>query len=50
MSQLESYLDYYKSLSNPGYAVLITGAWGVGKTYQVKDALKANEFYYISAW
>ena len=48
MSQLESYLDYYKSLSNPGYAVLITGAWGVGKTYQVKDALKANEFYYIS--
>ena len=48
MSELKDYLDYYKSLSNPGYAVLITGAWGVGKTYQVKDALKADEYYYVS--
>lgn len=48
MSQLKEYLDYYKSLSAPGYAVLITGRWGAGKTYQVKKALKPEERYYVS--
>ena len=33
---LEQNLDYYIELENPGYAVMVTGAWGVGKTYQVK--------------
>ena len=48
MSQLKEYLDYYKSISAPGYAVLVSGAWGVGKTYQVKKALKADKPYYVS--
>ena len=29
---LKSYLDYYIDLDRPGYAVLVTGDWGVGKT------------------
>ncbi|WP_371396637.1 P-loop NTPase fold protein [Fretibacter rubidus] len=48
MSALKEYLDYYKSLSSPGYAVLVTGAWGVGKTHQVKKALRTDEIYYVS--
>lgn len=48
MSPLKEYLNYYKSLSAPGYAVLVTGAWGTGKTYQVKKALKDDEIYYVS--
>ena len=48
MSHLKEYLDYYKSISSPGYAVLVSGAWGAGKTFQVKEALKAEERYYVS--
>ncbi|GAB4394865.1 MAG: hypothetical protein Tsb0032_23960 [Kiloniellaceae bacterium] len=34
------YLHYYTSLSHPPkYAVLLTGAWGVGKTFLVKSFL-----------
>jgi len=40
------YIKYYNSLENPDYAVLVTGAWGVGKTYQVKAMLP--EAYYVS--
>lgn len=47
-SHLKTYLDYYKTLTNPGYAVLVTGDWGSGKTRQVKDILKTDEFHYIS--
>jgi len=42
---LSSYIDYYSSISSPGYAVLVTGAWGVGKTFQVKKALNDNMVY-----
>lgn len=45
---LEDYLNYYQNLTSPGYAVLVTGEWGAGKTYQVKKALKENERYYVS--
>ncbi|WP_420169959.1 P-loop NTPase fold protein, partial [Morganella morganii] len=34
-SNLKNYLDYYTKLENPGYALLITGGWGSGKTYQI---------------
>ncbi|AUG08509.1 hypothetical protein [Pseudomonas sp. S09G 359] len=47
-SHLKVYLDYYKTLTNPGYGVLVTGDWGSGKTRQVKDILKTDEFHYIS--
>lgn len=47
-THLEDYLAYYKKCDFPGYAVLVTGEWGTGKTYQVKDALAENEIYYVS--
>ncbi|VVN74349.1 hypothetical protein PS708_00612 [Pseudomonas fluorescens] len=47
-SHLKEYLDYYKTLSSPGYGVLVTGDWGSGKTHQVTQILKKDEIYYIS--
>ncbi|TCJ24701.1 hypothetical protein E0X81_01750 [Halomonas sp. GDM18] len=47
-NSLTTYLDYYNSLSKPGYAVLVTGEWGVGKTYQVLNHIKKKDRYYIS--
>jgi len=47
-SHLQKYLDYYKRLENPGYGVLVTGAWGTGKTHQIKKILNKDEIYYIS--
>ena len=47
-SHLEDYLAYYKGCNAPGYAVLVTGEWGTGKTYQVKEALAEEERYYVS--
>lgn len=48
MTQLESYLAYYLQREQPGYAVLVTGAWGVGKTFQVMKAIPQAERYYVS--
>lgn len=45
---LVTYLDYYKTLLEPGYAVLVTGPWGCGKTHQVKHALDTSEYFYVS--
>lgn len=33
---LEDYLKFYMSLSNPQFAVLINGKWGSGKTFYIK--------------
>ncbi len=45
------FLSYYCSLKNaPGYAVLITGKWGTGKTWFIQDCLKKiqeNEQHYL---
>ncbi|WP_352550474.1 hypothetical protein [Mesorhizobium australicum] len=32
---MKKYLDYYRTRKEPHYAVLVTGDWGTGKTYQV---------------
>lgn len=41
---LLDYLGYYLSLTHsPHYAVLISGPWGVGKTYQVKRFLRHHQ-------
>lgn len=45
---LDEYLAYYGSLQDPGYAVLVTGEWGVGKTHQVRQCIKDDDRYYIS--
>jgi hypothetical protein len=49
-----SYLDYYVSYKDPPrYALLITGAWGAGKTWLVRKYFAANsehKYYYISLY
>lgn len=38
------YLDYYVDLPNPPYyAIMLTGSWGIGKSYNIKQYLKALE-------
>ena len=48
MSHLDEYLGYYKDLESPGYAVLVTGDWGTGKTYQVKKCIPVEDRMYVS--
>lgn len=45
---LKKKIGYYCSLNEPKYGVLVTGAWGVGKTFQVCKALEGRKFIYIS--
>lgn len=45
---LNEYLKFYQKNTEPGYAVLVTGDWGSGKTYQIKKFLKEDEIYYVS--
>ena len=47
-THLAEYLEYYQTLERPGYAVLVTGEWGSGKTYQIKQVIPDVERYYVS--
>lgn len=47
-TNLESYLDFYRTLNSPGFAVLVTGEWGSGKTYQVLKAIPTELQCHIS--
>jgi Cdc6-like AAA superfamily ATPase len=47
-SHIEKYLAYYVGRLTPGYAVLVTGEWGTGKTHQVRRALPDTHAHYIS--
>ncbi|WP_139833529.1 P-loop NTPase fold protein [Pseudomonas sp. B8(2017)] len=47
-THLKNYIDYYKTLTDPGYAVLITGNWGSGKTHQITQILDKEEYTYVS--
>lgn len=47
-SNLEEYLVYYKDCKKPGYAILVTGDWGVGKTFQIMHAIPEEQRYYVS--
>lgn len=46
-SHIIEYLDYYLELDSPEFAVLITGAWGVGKTWFIKNYFSAKEKKYL---
>lgn len=48
LKHFTDYIAYYNSLTKPGYAVLVTGEWGSGKTYQIKKSLPDDQMYYIS--
>ncbi len=37
---IKEYLNYYISLQNPQYAVLLKGSWGCGKTYFIKKMVE----------
>ena len=50
MSHLKKCLDDYTPLEAPGYAVLVTGEWGTGKTYQVKECIPEDERLYVSLY
>ena len=50
MSHLKEFLDNYTSLNGPGYVVLVTGAWGTGKTYQVQECIPEDERCYVSLY
>ena len=47
-TNLESYLEFYSTLRNPGYAVLVTGEWGSGKTHQVLKAIPLESQCHVS--
>ena len=48
MSHLQEYMNYYTTLTAPGYAVLVTGDWGTGKTHQVKSCIREEDRLYVS--
>ncbi|WP_417239144.1 hypothetical protein [Celeribacter halophilus] len=50
MTNLKEYLEYYSELEAPGYAVLVTGAWGTGKTFQVKECIPEENRVYVSLY
>ena len=39
-TQLTTYLDEYLKMDTPQFAVMITGKWGCGKTYYIKERIK----------
>lgn len=47
---LNNYIKYYLTLEKPGFAVLVTGPWGVGKTYQIKQAIPEEKSLYVSLY
>ncbi len=45
---LEGCLSHYIRLEKPGYAILVTGEWGSGKTHQVTRLIPESQSYYVS--
>lgn len=45
----EPLLNYTRE-ENPGYAIMITGDWGIGKTHTITHLLPKEETHYISLY
>ena len=45
---LEKEVRYYTEINSPGYAMLVTGKWGVGKTYRLKEIIDEESRIYVS--
>ncbi|CAI1058752.1 Uncharacterised protein [Serratia quinivorans] len=41
-------LNYYSQLDRPGYAILLTGDWGAGKTHLIKNNFQPYNYIYVS--
>lgn len=39
-AHVREYLEYYVGLDKPGFAVLLTGDWGAGKTWLINDFIR----------
>ena len=50
MSHLKDCLKGYTTLKEPEYAVLVTGEWGAGKSFQVKNCIPEDERLYVSLY
>lgn len=42
---ITGYLDYFAHLEEPGFAVLIDGAWGCGKTFMIRKFIESRAEY-----
>jgi len=50
---IDQYLDYYCKLESPGYALLLTGKWGCGKSHFISQFREVNtdlKFIYVSLY
>ncbi|MCA1923343.1 P-loop NTPase fold protein [Buttiauxella noackiae] len=47
---LKEPLHNYMNQDDPGYALLITGEWGVGKTHTLLNLLSKDNVYYVSLY
>ena len=55
--ELTKRLDFYLKRKKPDYAIMITGKWGTGKTYFIKEYIKKapqravnKRFIYLSLY
>lgn len=51
--EIRNYLAYYLGIKNPGYAVFLSGAWGSGKTWfirEFKDDFGIENFVHVSLY
>ncbi|ADP10198.1 hypothetical protein EJP617_05170 [Erwinia sp. Ejp617] len=47
-SHIINTLKNYSITPSPGYAILLTGEWGSGKTHLIKTIFQPDEMYYIT--
>lgn len=40
---IEKYLGHYLQIGNPGFAVLLKGEWGCGKTWFIKNFIENGD-------
>ncbi len=52
-AHIKEYIRYYRTKEQeegPGFAVMITGEWGVGKTHTVKAIIEAEKHVWVSLY
>ncbi|BCG10876.1 P-loop NTPase fold protein [Buttiauxella agrestis] len=47
-SRIIEAINYYSQLDKPGYAILLTGEWGAGKTHLITNNIKSYNYIYVS--